>query len=214
MDQRKESVMKKVNEMMQEEQEKLLEIVKEDMKRTLSEKRYLHSISTMEKARELALEYNQDATVTMLTALAHDIAKEMSKEEQYEYAKQNNIELDEFDKLQTTMIHGKIGAHITAEKYGFTKEMQDAIVYHTTGRAGMTTLDKIVFLADKAENMRIGEEADTLRKVIKEKGLDAAILWNTDNHALPWLIEKQKMIHPNCIFARNEIIANMHVNEK
>ena len=206
--------MKSVNEMTKQEREDLIEIIKQDMKINLSEKRYVHSISTMEKARELAVDYNQDETVAMLAALAHDIAKEMTKEEQYEYAKQNNIELDEFDKMQSTMLHGKVGAHITGKKYGFTKEMQDAIFYHTTGRAGMTILDKIVFLADKAEETRKGEEADTLRKVIKEDGLDKAVLWNTDNHALPWLIEKQKMIHPNCIYARNDIIANMKLNEK
>ena len=200
---------KQVNEMTREEQEKLLEQIIQDLKKTLSEKRYLHSVSTMKKAKELANLFNEEEMIAMLTALAHDIAKEMTNEEYIEYAQNNNIELDEFDLIQDTMLHGKIGANITARKYGFTQEMQDAIYYHTTGRANMTKLDKIIFLADKTEDTRKGEKYDTLRKIIDEEGLEKAILNITDVHVIPWLLENKKLIHPNCIYARNDIIRKL-----
>ena len=206
--------MKQVDEMSKQEQEKLLEQIMQDLKENLSEKRYLHSVSTMEKAKELACKYKQDEMKVMLTAVAHDIAKEMTDEQYFEYTKKNNITLNEFDKLETIGLHGKIGAHIVGAKYGFTKEMQDAIVYHTTGRANMTMLDKIVFLADKSEDRREGEEVVKLRKIINQEGLDEAILWNIDYYAMPKFINKRRMIHINSIYARNDIIAKTKNNKE
>ena len=177
-----------------------------DLKEILSENRYLHSISTMEKAKELAKEYGQEEQIAMLTALAHDIAKEMTNEEYFIYAKENNIQLDEFDKLDNIALHGKIGAHIAFKKYGFTKEMQDAILYHTIGREKMTLLDKIIYLADKTEARREGEKAEKLRKIIQEEGINQAILWNIDYHTIPNMIQSQRLIHPNFIYTRNYIL--------
>ncbi len=204
--------MKQVDDLSREEKEELLKRIDEDLKNNLSEKRYLHSVSSMKKAKELANEYNEDELTAMLTTLAHDIAKEMTDEEHRNYAKENNIELDDFDMLQKTMLHGKVGADIVAKKYGFTKEMQDAIFYHTTGRANMTLLDKIVFLADKSEEGRKEESADELRRIIKEEGLDRAILWDIDYFSLPRFIEKEKLIHVESIYARNDIISKLHEN--
>ena len=197
---------KTIDQMTREEQEELLKQISLDLKNSLSKERYLHSISTMNKAKELANMYNIDEMIAMLTGLTHDIAKEMSKEEYIEYANKNSIEIDEFDRMQDTMLHGKIGADIVKNKYGFTKEMQDAIFYHTTGRANMTDLDKIIFLADKVEDTRKGGEFDILRNIIKKDGLEKAILWNIETHTIPWLIKNKKLIHPNCIYARNDII--------
>lgn len=201
--------MKQVDKMSKQEQEKLLNQIMQDLKENLSEKRYLHSVSTMEKAKELANQYNQDELIVMLTALAHDNAKEMTDEDYFEYAKQNNIELNELDKLETICLHGKIGADIAGKKYGFTKEMQDAIYYHTTGRANMTLLDKLVFLADKTEDRREGEDAQKLRTIMNEEGLDRAILWDIDFFSIPKFIKNQRIIHPESIYARNDIIAKL-----
>ena len=202
--------MKQVDEMSKQELEKLLEQIMQDLKESLSEKRYLHSVSTMKKAKELASEYKQDEMKVMLTALAHDIAKEMTDEEYFEYAQKHNIEIEEFDKISTSALHGIIGAHITKEKYGFTIEMQNAISCHTTGKANMTILDKIIYLSDKTEDRREGEEVILLRKTLEKEGLDKAILWNIDFQGIPNCIKKQKFIHPNSIFTRNDIILKMN----
>lgn len=206
-------MIKKVYEMNNEEKEELLKNIIDDLKKSLSNERYLHSISTMKKAKEIAKEYVIDELMLMLTSVAHDIAKEMTNEEYLLYAKENNIELDEMDKMEIRILHGKIGAHIVGKKYGFTKEMQDAIYYHTTGRKNMTLLDKIVFLADKSENRRESEDAEKLREIIKKEGLDNAILWDIDYYTIPKMIKKQKMIHPNSICARNDIIYKINIKK-
>ena len=57
-----------------------IEKIKEDLKHILSEKRYIHSIGAMEKAIELAKVYGEDEEKLALTALTHDLAKEMTVE--------------------------------------------------------------------------------------------------------------------------------------
>lgn len=187
-----------------------IEKIKEDLKQILSEKRYIHSIGAMEKAIELAKIYGEDEEKSALTALTHDIAKEMTMEEYYKYAKENNIELSKDDKMCTSVLHGIIGADIVKKKYGFTDEMCRAIYYHTTGITNMTTFEKIIFLADKVEERtRPKDKADVIRNIIKEKGLDEAILWIADDYTIPKAIKNMDILHPNTINVRNEIIEKM-----
>ncbi len=187
-----------------------IEKIKEDLKQILSEKRYIHSIGAMEKAIELAKVYGEDEEKLALTALTHDIAKEMTVEEYYKYAEENNVELSKDDKMCTSVLHGIIGADIVKKKYGFTDEMCRAIYYHTTGITNMTTFDKIIFLADKVEERtRPKDKADVIRNIIKEKGLDEAILWIADDYTIPKAIKNRGILHPNTINVRNEIIEKM-----
>ncbi len=187
-----------------------IEKIKEDLKQILSEKRYIHSIGAMEKAIELAKVYEEDEEKSALTALTHDIAKEMTVEEYYKYAEENNVELSKDDKMCTSVLHGIIGADIVKKKYGFTDEMCRAIYYHTTGITNMTTFEKIIFLADKVEERtRPKDKADVIRNIIKEKGLDEAILWIADDYTIPKAIKNRGILHPNTINVRNEIIEKM-----
>lgn len=186
---------------------KSIEELKSELKNILSTKRYEHSIGVMEKAIELAKIYGEDERKVAYTALMHDMAKEMSIEEMLDYAAKKQINLTKEDKLITSALHGIIAAHIVKEKYDFTKEMQDAIYYHTTGRENMTLLDKIVYVADKSEERtRNSEHANKLRQIAKEKGLDEAILFVLDDWVLIKAIEDKKLIHSNSILARNDII--------
>ena len=187
-----------------------IEKIKEDLKQILSEKRYIHSIGAMEKAIELAKVYGEDEEKLALTALTHDIAKEMTVEEYYKYAEENNVELSKDDKMCTSVLHGIIGADIVKKKYGFTDEMCRAIYYHTTGITNMTTFEKIIFLAEKVEERtRPKDKADVIRNIIKEKGLDEAILWIADDYTIPKAIKNRGILHPNTINVRNEIIEKM-----
>lgn len=189
---------------------KSIEDVKQELEKMLSPKRYEHSIGVMEKAIELAEIYGEDEEKAAYAALTHDIAKEMEDEELINYAIENNITLTEDDKLIPMALHGIIGSNIVKKKYNFTDEMCDAIYYHTTGRPNMTLLDKIIYVADKCEETtRISEHANELREIVKEKGLDEAILFVMDDWTLAKAIENKKLIHPNTIYARNDIISKL-----
>ena len=192
----------------------LLKVIDEDAKKMLSEKRYIHCKNVMKRAVELARMYGVDEDKAMLTGFAHDIAKEIPTEEYYKYAKENNIELSKDDIMCTSVLHGIIGADIVKKKYGFTDEMCRAIYYHTTGIINMTTFEKIIFLADKVEERtRPKDKADVIRNIIKEKGLDEAILWIADDYTIPKAIKNRSVIHPNTINVRNEIIEKMNTQK-
>lgn len=191
---------------------KSIEEIKNELKSKLSEKRYEHSIGVMEKAIELAKIFGEDEEKAAYTALLHDIAKEMTEEELIKYAIENNLNLTKNDKLISMVLHGIVGADIVKKEYDFTDEMCEAIYYHTTGRENMTMLDKIVYVADKSEERtRNSEHVIKLREVTRNKGLDESILFVLEDWTIPKSIEKRKMIHPNSIYARNDIISKMKI---
>ena len=128
--------------------------LEQEVKNTLSPFRFQHSLGVMKKAEELATVYQVDIEIAKLTGLAHDIAKEMSDQELLLFAKNHHLDVDPVELANPTLLHGKVGAIIVGEKYNFTKEMQDAICFHTTGRKDITMLDKIIYVADKIEHNR------------------------------------------------------------
>lgn len=182
----------------------LLQEIDNELKNNLSEKRYNHSLGVMEKAEELAKIYNVDINTAKLVGLAHDIAKEIPENEKIEYVEKNNIQIDDIEKNNISLLHGKIGADICKKKYGFTQEMADAIEYHTTAKTDMTVLSKIIYVADKIEKNRTYSEVEDLRQ-LANIDLDKAILY-TINEIIIKNIERNKIIHPESILARNQLL--------
>jgi len=189
-------------------EENLLQKIQQDLKQTLSQKRYLHSIGTMKLAEKLAKQYHVNPEEAVLTGLAHDMAKELPKEERIKYIEENHIPIDEIEEKNTGLLHGKIGAHMAKTKYGFSESMQKAIAYHTTGSPDMDTLAKIIFIADKAEETRDYEDIEIVRKLAK-KDLDQCILYILD-FTIKQNIDKKKLVHPNSILTRNKILLQIN----
>lgn len=184
----------------------LKEKIKKDLREILSEKRYNHSIGVMEMAGELAKLYNVDVEKAMLAGLLHDNAKEMSPEELIQYVDDNNIKISEVERINTKILHGKVGADIAKRKYGVNEEIQKAIEYHTTTNPNMTTLDKIIFVADKIELNRKSANYDieTERELAK-KDLDATVIFIINSNVTS-LIQKDKLINEESIETRNKLI--------
>ena len=167
-----------------------IEKILEDVKNTLSEKRYIHSIGVMKQAEYLAKKYGQDVEIAKAVGIAHDIAKELTEEEKIKYVEENKIKIDEIEKINIGLLHAKIGADICKKKYNFTEEMQNAIKYHTTGNENMDTLAKIIFVADKTEENRKYDDLQTVQKLADED-LDKCILYILD-YMLVDNVKKQK----------------------
>ena len=192
------------------EVEELLKRIDSDLKNTLSEKRYKHSLRVMKKAEELALIYGVDVNIAKLTGLAHDIGKEYSDEEMLKYAKENNIEVDSVEEVNVGLLHAKIGADICKKKYNFTEEMQNAIKYHTVGNENMDLLAKIIFVADKTEegrNYKKEEKNEQLQKVreLSKIDINKALLYEIDS-SLIYTIQKHKLVHTDSILTRNKLL--------
>lgn len=181
-----------------------LEKIMEDVRKELSEKRYLHSVGVMKQAKYLAKKYGQDTKTAQIVGIAHDIAKEMPEEEKLRYVKENDIEIDRIEKINIGLLHAKIGADICKKKYNFNEQMQDAIKYHTTGNENMDILAKIIFVADKTEESREYSDIDIVRQLADEN-LDKCMLYILDYMIID-NVKKEKLIHPDSINVRNKIM--------
>ena len=178
------------------EYEELYEIVGE----RLSDKRFKHSEGVVKRAAEYAKIYGVDEKIVKLVAIAHDIAKELTEEEALDFIDKYNIQLDDIEKLNKSLLHAKIGACICQNEFGFESDMVNAIKYHTTGRANMSMLEKIVYLADATEENRnydYNEYVETIKTNIDE-GMVKVSSW-----VIVSLVERNRMIHLDSIKCYN-----------
>ena len=180
------------------------EEIKEIVKKSMSEKRFNHSCGVAHRAVELAKIYGLDEEKARLVGIAHDIAKEIPKDEALKYAKDNGIVFDEIEEKEPGLWHSKIGADIAIKKFGFSKEMAQAIIFHTTGNVNMTAFDKIIYIADKTEENRTNEELIEARE-ISNKDLDEGVLC-VSKRAIKYSLGKNSLIHPDTINLINQII--------
>ena len=171
-----------------------------EVKKVLSEKRFKHSEGVVKRAIEYAKIYNVDIETTKLVAIAHDIAKELSKEENKKYIDEYGIKLNDIEKKNHNLLHAKIGSYICKNKFGFTDEMTNAIRFHTTGRENMSMLEKIIYTADATEEGR-NYPSDYYVNLSKNN-IDRAVFevcaWTVNR-----LIERNEVIHLNSIKCYN-----------
>ena len=186
----------------------LIERIKTYLKENLTEYRYIHSLGVMEMAEELATIYNVDVESTRLAGLLHDIAKEMTEEESLKYVAENSIAIDDIEKINVSILHGKIGADIAKKKYGVNEQIQKAIQYHTETNPNMDTLAKIIYVSDKIEKNRKSEKFDLeYERNLAKEDIDAAVLFIIDA-SIKKVIKKGKLLHPTIVETRNKIIMN------
>lgn len=178
--------------------------IEQVIKNKLSEKRFYHSQCVAKQCEELAKIYNMPIEKAKLVGIAHDIAKEMEKEEMKQYAKENAIEIDEIEKHHIKLLHAKIGADICKKQFLFDEQMVKAIEAHTTGKKEMDMLAKILFVADATGDDREWDDLVYLRNLAKED-IDSAVLYIIDIN-IKERIEKKKLIHLDSIYCRNELL--------
>lgn len=180
-----------------------------DVKSRMSEKRFRHTEGVIKRAIEYAEIYGVNIQDTKYAALAHDIAKEISKEDSLELLKKYNVKLDEIEEINFNLVHAKLGAEIVKEKYGFSEDIINAIRFHTTGRENMSILEKIIFLADATEENRKYNSVDMLVNMIK-KDIDAGMIYT-----LKWTINdisnKDYLIHLDSIKAYNFLVKKLNL---
>ena len=141
----------------------------------LKHKRIPHVLGTEQEAIRLAERYSADVEKARRAALLHDCTKKLEMEEQLALCKQYGIELDELEQVALKLLHSKTGAAIARNVFGVDDELYSAIWYHTTGRANMTLMEKIIYLADYIEPTRDFPDVDVLRKACYED-LDKGLL--------------------------------------
>lgn len=176
------------------------------IKERLSPKRYLHTCGVVDAAYDLAIRYGADPDQACLAGWLHDVTKECSIAEQLQMCEQFHIELTEQEKRSPKLWHAKTAAGYAQMQLGIDDPMVlDALRYHTTGRADMTVLDKIVYLADYIEVNRTFEGVEQVRALLHE-GLDAMLL-QAMKQTIEELLEKAVPIHPDTFLCYNQLVS-------
>ncbi len=161
----------------------------------LSKKRYAHTCNVKEAAVKLAQRYGADPEKAALAALLHDAVKERPKAELLQILRGNAIIAGNTAESPAPVWHGPCAAILAKTQWGVDDpEVLDAIRYHTTGRAGMTKMDKILYLADMISAERDYPEVGELRALAGEN-LDAAVL-QAVRYNIRWMEECGKTIDP------------------
>ncbi|MGL5256841.1 MAG: bis(5'-nucleosyl)-tetraphosphatase (symmetrical) YqeK [Proteocatella sp.] len=187
--------------------------VDETLKSLLTKKRYMHIKGVVDMSVELAYKYGENVEKCKLAAILHDYAKQFSYDEIETFVKSNNLIVDDLELASKELIHSKIAAKIAKDKYGIEDEdILNAISFHTTGRAGMSMLEKIIFIADSIEEGRKYPNVDSIRKIALID-IDHTMLCILNN-TISYLLNSGLKIHPNSVIARNYFLdKNKEVNK-
>ena len=133
----------------------IFEKIKQEVKKRISKKRFIHTMGVVDAAEKLAITYNEDIEKARLAAVLHDIAKEYSADKKRKLCKKWQIPLDNVINESIDLSHGAIAAEIAKREFGINdKDILQAICYHTTGHKDLTMLDKIIMLSDYIDPTR------------------------------------------------------------
>ncbi len=122
------------------------------MQKELKYPRFIHSLGVAFTASSLAERYGADMRKAETAGLLHDCAKYVDVEKMESLCFKNGLPVTEMEKGSSALLHSKAGSILARTKYGIEdEEILNAIRYHTTGRPGMTLLEKIIFVSDYIE---------------------------------------------------------------
>lgn len=149
------------------------------IEKNASEKRKIHTEGVRQTAIMLAEKYGPlNETLRQkaeLTALFHDMYRGVSTDIMNYYVKHLGLDEKRY-RNNANLAHGKIAAAVMEREYGITDDdMLNAVSFHTTGRPGMSLLEKIIYIADAIEPNRSYPGVEELRKSA-ERDIDLACL--------------------------------------
>ena len=140
----------------------------------LKPKRIPHVAGCEQEASKLALRWGEDPGDAAEAGILHDITKKLSMDEQLILAEKYGIVFDKFERENIKLTHAITGAALSKELFGVPERIYSAIRWHTTGRADMTLLEKIIYIADYIEPTRDFEGVERLRQLAYED-IDSAM---------------------------------------
>jgi len=146
------------------------------IKTKLKPKRLAHSLAVAKAARQLALRYEGDPEKAELAGILHDIMKDYPPTEQLQWAEESAIIIDNAEKENGQLWHAPAGEAYLRLRCGIEDaDLLAAVRFHTTGRAGMSKLEQILYLADIISEDRKFEGIEKIR-VAAEKSLTEGVM--------------------------------------
>ena len=151
--------------------------IRKKMEKALDHKRFDHTLGVAYTASALAMRYQEDINKAQIAGFLHDCAKCMDNEEKMSICKKHHILITDIERQNPYLLHAKVGSYIARKKFHIhDADILNAISNHTTGRPGMSQLEKIIYIADYIEPGR--KQAPNLKQVrqLAFTDIDAALL--------------------------------------
>ena len=200
--------------------EEMLTKLRGELEGVMSPKRYRHTVEVERMAERLGALYAPDQIPLLrAAALLHDITKEFSLQTQLQILKKFDIITYYSDEISPKTLHARTAACLIPEQYpAFASPVViDAVRWHTTGRAGMTVCEKIIYLADYIDMSRTFPDCVELREMFwcadpesmnpaeREAHLRRVLISSFDR-TVRALLEEGGLISIETMQARNELI--------
>ena len=180
------------------------------IKQHLLENRYIHTLGVVETAVKLAEINGVDKEKAEIAAMLHDMAKNMSIYDLKDILEKNNITLTPDEEVTPELWHSMVAPILSKEIFNIQdEEILSAMRWHTTGKANMSILDKIIYIADMIEPGRNFPGVDHIREITfndLEKGLLEGM-----THSIKYLIDRGLPVNINSIEARNYLLLNKSI---
>ncbi len=200
--------------------EKMLNLLREEVKGSMSPKRFAHTAAVEEMVARLCALYCPEHTLQLrAAALLHDLTKELTPEAQESLCEAYDIPVDDLQRLSPKTYHAKTAAARILRDFSEFADpiIIDAVRWHTTGHAGMTLTEKLLYLADYIDDSRtfsscvllrryfFGAEPELMTREERERHLRATLLLSYE-HTLKDLLADGAPIDEDTIRARNELL--------
>ena len=164
-------------------------------------KRIPHVMGVEEEAVKLAQRWGADPELARRAGILHDCTKYYELPEQLDICEEYGVRLDALEQKAVKLLHSKTGACIARGVFGQPDAVYDAIFWHTTGKADMTTLEKVLYIADYMEPNRDFDGVERLRH-LAYTDLDKAMLLGVEM-TIQEMQQRQVPIHTNTLQARD-----------
>ena len=152
---------------MKEITEEMLVRLRGQVMSAMSAKRFRHTVAVEEMTARLCQLFCPTYTMALrAAALLHDLTKELGAEEQEALCHTYGLSVSDGDRLSPKTFHARTAAAKIAVDFPQLADPMiiDAVRWHTTGHAGMTLTEKLLYLADYIDESRTFPNCVRLRR--------------------------------------------------
>ncbi|MGF6375567.1 putative HD superfamily hydrolase involved in NAD metabolism [Clostridiales Family XIII bacterium PM5-7] len=176
--------------------------INEYIEKNYSEERKTHTEGVRITAINLAKRYGADEKKAEIAALFHDMFRGQPQDVLNYYVRE--LDLDPKYLNNSNLAHSKIARIIMERDYSITDgDVLNAVSFHTTGRPGMSTLEKVIYIADAIEPNRNYPGVEQLRE-LAEVDLDEACRLSLNN-TIAYVQKQGNYLDQDTLLARDDI---------
>ena len=166
-----------------------------------------HVARVVTEARRLAQQHGVDEARAEIAALGHDLYRAHVEGKLLAKGEVAGLNVSSVERSHPILLHGPLGALDMASRFGIAdEEVLAAVRHHTTACAGMSVLEKLIYVADKIEPEKArAVPAFVEARAVADQDLDGAMRLILD-HQIARSLDRGWPLHPDTVAARNELL--------